>query len=370
MKIGIDGRFWSATGVGRYTRNLVRELQELDKNNEYILFVNQDDFTQVYNQVRNNNFHIKIVDIKWHTFSEQLQYPRILLREQIDLMHFPYFSLPLFYPRPFVVTIHDLILHHYSTGKTSTLPLPLYYGKLFGYKFLIQQSAKRAEKIITVSESTKREIIDHLHIPEQKIVVTYEGIDSSIKTSTNKNIYGKYFLHVGNVYPHKNTSLLIEAFIKTDLQDVILLFIGKKDYFMEKLEKDIQKKGLDKKVLFLGEVDDTQLATLYKYALATVVPSLMEGFGLPVVEAMANKCLVISSDIPSLREIGQNAVLYFNPFNEKELSDILYNVAQNSSDFRAKKEEGTKLVKRYSWKKMAEQTLAVYESCISLRQNK
>lgn len=366
MKIGIDGRFWNATGVGRYTRNLVRELQKLDKKNDYILFVNQDDFTQVYNQLSNNKFHIKIVDIKWHTFSEQLQYPRILLREQIDLMHFPYFSLPLFYPRPFVVTIHDLILHHYTTGKTSTLPLPLYYGKLLGYKFLVQQSAKRAKKIITVSESTKREIMNHLHISEQKIVVTYEGIDTSLRGSTKENIYGKYFLHVGNVYPHKNTLFLIEAFTKTNLQDVILLFVGKRDYFMKQLEKEVRKKGLDNKVLFLGSVDDTQLAALYKHALATVVPSLMEGFGLPVVEAMANNCLVIASDIPSLREVGQNAVLYFNPFNKEELSDILYSVAQNSSEFKDKKEEGIKLVGRYSWKKMAEQTLAVYESCISL----
>lgn len=367
MKIGIDGRFWNATGVGRYTRNLVRELQELDKNNDYILFINQGDITQIYNQLNNSRFHIKIVDIKWHTFSEQLQYPRILLREQIDLMHFPYFSLPLFYPRPFVVTIHDLILHHYATGKTSTLPLPLYYGKLLGYRFLVQQSAKRAKKIITVSESTKQEIIEHLHIPEQKIVVTYEGIDSSLIESTKRNFYGKYFLHVGNVYPHKNISLLIEAFTQKNLPDVILLFVGKRDYFMEKLEKDIHKKGLSNKVLFLGEVNDAQLATLYKHALATVVPSLMEGFGLPVVEALANKCLVIASDIPSLREVGQNAVLYFNPFNKKELSDILYNVAQNSAKFEDKKKEGIKLIRRYSWKRMAEQTLAVYESCISLR---
>src|SRR3989338_10313492 len=162
MKIGIDCRLWNETGVGRYTRNLVKEIQILDKENEYVLFVLSKDKQQILKQVQNDNFKAVIADIRWHTLWEQLKFPIILNKENLDLMHFPYFSVPIFYNKSYVVTIHDLILHHFPTGQASTLSLPLYNLKLLGYRFVIKTAAKNARKIITVSNATKKEIVSYL----------------------------------------------------------------------------------------------------------------------------------------------------------------------------------------------------------------
>src|SRR5690242_4609839 len=128
MRIGIDGRLWNETGVGRYIRNLVWGLQEFDKKNEYVLFIKKglkiDDL-----RLKNDPWKVVETEIHWHSLAEQIKFPQILYKENLDLMHFPYFSLPIFYNKPFVVTIHDLIINHFPTGKASTLPYPLYLMK-------------------------------------------------------------------------------------------------------------------------------------------------------------------------------------------------------------------------------------------------
>src|SRR3990172_10967707 len=164
MKIGIDTRLWGETGVGRYIRNLVSELSKIDFKNSYVLFALNKNEKKIKSAIRNSQFVIRLTDIKWHTLEEQLRFPAILNKENLDLVHFPYFSVPIFYDKPLVVTIHDLILHHFPTGEASTLPSPFYWLKLIGYKFVISNAAKKAKKIITVSNATKKEIIDHLKV--------------------------------------------------------------------------------------------------------------------------------------------------------------------------------------------------------------
>src|SRR5260221_7777815 len=180
MKIGIDCRLWNETGVGRYIRNLVWELQELDKTNEYILFVEDKATVQITNQelnITNNNWKVVRTNIHWHSLDEQIKFPRILNRENLDLMHFPYFSLPIFYKRPFIVTIHDLIILHYPTGKASTLPLPLYYLKQFGYQRVLAHAVTQAKKVIVPLNAVKDDLSQTFHVSEEKITVTYEGMD-------------------------------------------------------------------------------------------------------------------------------------------------------------------------------------------------
>ncbi|MBI5045182.1 MAG: glycosyltransferase family 4 protein [Candidatus Levybacteria bacterium] len=368
MKIGIDGRFWDETGVGRYIRNLVLSLEEIDKDNTYVIFALTKDVEQIRKELNNPHFIIKGVDIPWHSLREQYSLPKILENEELDLMHFPYFSIPIFYNKPFVITVHDLILHHFSTGKATTLPRVFYHIKKIGYKYIISQAAKRSEKIIAVSQATKNEIIDHLSIDEKKIAVIYEGVDNTLKQSKSfEKSSEKYFLHVGNVYPHKNIERLVDAFVKSGFDDTKLIFVGKKDYFMKRLEKKIADSDF-RNIQFLGFVDDKTLASLYKNSLATIVPSLMEGFGLPILEAMSCGSLVVASDIPSLREIGKNGVMYIDPFNIQEISDKMRSIAQaDRDDFKEIIERGKSIVKTYSWEKMAKETLKVYESCVSLR---
>ncbi|MBI4089356.1 MAG: glycosyltransferase family 4 protein [Candidatus Levybacteria bacterium] len=365
MRIGIDCRLWNESGVGRYIRNLVYNLQKLDEKNEYILFVLSKGHEKF--KVQSSKFKVKIANVRWHTIAEQIGFSKVLNQENLDLMHFPYFSVPLFYNRPFVVTIHDLIVNHFPTGQASTLPSLIYSLKLLSYKFIIGRAAKKAKKILTVSNATKKEIVDHLKIKENKVVVTYEGVDNRISKIKNQKskIDGKYFLYVGNAYPHKNLERLLEAFNILNA-DVNLILVGKEDYFYKRLKKKIIQVNPSKKVIFLQNVSDQELSDLYKNALALVFPSLMEGFGLPALEAMANKCLVLASDISALKEICADAAIYFNPADANDLVRKMQEIYPNDTyHYSDKKEKGLKRVKLFSWRKMAEQTLSVYEQSAS-----
>src|SRR3989338_9629 len=378
MKIGIDCRLWNETGIGRYIRNLIINLIELDGKNEYVLFMQNEDRPKL--KVNSEKLKVVGVDIKWHTLEEQLRFPQILNRENLDLMHFPYFSVPVFYNRPFVVTIHDLILNHFPTGQASTLPGPIYNIKLLAYKFILNQEAKKAKKIIAVSNATKNEIIDHLKINPQKITVTYEGADDKISNfhtssrsaglrGASKILNTKYFLYVGNAYPHKNLDRLLKAFSDLRQNDTKLVLIGKEDYFYKRLKNKAQSLRLSDKVIFLQNVSDKELSNLYQNALALIMPSLMEGFGLPALEAMANNCLVLASNIPSLKEVCGDAALYFNPLSINELADKLSMIAIHNTEYKELEEirkRGIERARKFSWQKMARETLKVYESCVGL----
>lgn len=371
MRIGIDARLWNESGVGRYTRNLIDQLQALDKNNEYILFVQDKDYGKIKGQISNIKWKIVKTNVRWHSFSEQTNFPRILNKENLDLVHFPYFSVPIFYNKPFVVTIHDLIINHFPTGKASTLFLPFYQLKLLGYKYVISKAAKKARKIITVSNATRDEIADHLKVNPDKITVTYEGISKITNDKSqikNIKIQNKsYFLYVGNAYPHKNLERLFQAFnfLIPQYPSIFLVLVGREDYFYKKLKEKAESMNLSSHVEFLGDAKDEELFQLYKNAKALVLPSLMEGFGLPALEAMANKCLVLCSDIPAFREICKDSAIYFDPKNIQNMSDQMKQVVNHSNDsyyYSDLKQKGLERSKQFSWEKMAKETLNVYNS--------
>lgn len=154
MKIGIDARLINETGVGRYIRNLVVELEKIDKKNKYIIFRNT---------------------IPWHSVAEQIRMPVIYYRAHLDLLHVPYFNVPLFYFKKFIVTIHDLTILHFDTGKSSTLPFIFYKLKRLAYYVLLLKAIHWSEKIIAVSHTTKQEILDHFDVLPEHIEVIYEG---------------------------------------------------------------------------------------------------------------------------------------------------------------------------------------------------
>ncbi len=219
MKIGIDARLWSETGVGRYIRNLVYNLAVIDKANDYVLFMRSSDadkFKAPSNSVgrQSSRFRVVPVDIRWHTLDEQLKLPQILYKENLDLMHFPYFSIPVGYKRPFVITIHDLIINHFPTGKASKLPLYLYQLKRLGYDYVVKNAVSKAQKIIVPLNAVKEDLIETLGVEQEKITITHEGFDEKIQKKDNNQIVDntKYFLYVGNAYPHKNLDRLIKAF--------------------------------------------------------------------------------------------------------------------------------------------------------------
>lgn len=412
MKIGIDARLWNETGVGRYIRNLVKNLILLDDKNNYVLFVLAKDYEDIKNQIsqpkadlplaesikyqvptlhpakRNYEGQVsskwKIVqaDVRWHSVKEQTAFLKIVNKENVNLMHFPYFSLPILYKRPFVVTIHDLIIHHFPTGKASTLPMPLYKLKHLGYKAVLHQAVNKARKIIVPLQVVKDDVVKSFAISPDKIAVTYEGVDERVK---GEGVRGKkaitlpftlnaspFFLYVGNAYPHKNLDTLIKAFKSVSNMEnqtlsiknnhIKLVLVGKDDYFYKQLEKRLLAEKLSN-IKILHNVSDQMLQGLYQHALGLIAPSIMEGFGLVPLEAMANKCLVIASDIPAHREVCKDAALYFDPNNVTELVKIMKRVCYYdlNHDINKKKLQGLERIKLFSWRRMAEQTFKIYE---------
>ncbi len=374
MRVGIDARLWNQTGVGRYTRNLVYNLLKIDKKNSYVLFVREQDYENIKYQISNikydNKLKIVSVNISWHSFAEQLRFPRIINKEKVDLMHFPYFSVPFLYNKPFVVTIHDLILHHFVSGEASTLPFWAYGFKMIAYRVVIQLTAQKAKAIIAVSKATRNEIVDHLKINPRKINVIYEASDdfSARGGSSFGRKFDNYFLFVGNVYPHKNVETLIKAFklIAKD-KNVKLIFVGREDYFYKKMKKKVGDLLQSGRVIFVHDADDQTLLSLYKDAICLIRPSLMEGFSLPPLEALSNGCLVIASDIPVHREIFEDSILYFNPREHMDLAKKMNDVLSLEKNRKEELiEKGLKKAGEYSWKKTAQQTLRIYESSLGL----
>lgn len=344
MRIGIDARLIEETGVGRYIQYLIRELGEIDNKNSYVVF-----FRKKY-KLPNNQWSCRIADVPWHSIREQFEMPRILSQEQLDLVHIPYHNPPIFYYGNTVITIHDLTILHFNTGRATTLPQPLYKLKRLGYWIELATGLRKAKKIIAVSETTKREIIDHFHIDQEKIVVTYEGVEKML--SVGKRLVAEpYILYVGNAYPHKNLERLIEAC------STMLVLATPDDYFSKRLK-------VNKNTIMFHKPNAEQLANLYTYAQALVFPSLMEGFGLPGIEAMAIGTPVICSDIPVFREIYGDACLMFDPNDPKDISQKIQQILRDEKlrkEFIAK---GEKQVSKYSWRTMAEQTLEVYENAV------
>ena len=375
MKIGIDCRLWGQAGVGRYVRNLVFNLLKIDESNVYVLFIRREEVEIVQNQIakfkiQNSKFKIIPVKIPWHSIKEQLLFSKLIDKEKVDLMHFPYFSVPLFYNKPFVVTIHDLIYHHFVSGEASTLPLWLYGFKMISYRLIIKHAAGSARKIIAVSQFTKRDIMNNLGIKEEKIEVISEAADDFNRLSV-QSFQGvplqDYFLYVGNVYRHKNPGALIEAFkiLHKENPKLKLVFVGKEDFFYKNLKKKFSKLINQKSIIFKDNISDQELASLYKNAICLVRPSLMEGFSLPPLEAMSAKGIVLASDIPVHREIFDDAVIYFDTYKIDDLISkmkFLLNIEREEKNKIIKK--GIEKTKEYSWRITAEQTLKVYESSL------
>lgn len=364
--IGIDCRLWAETGVGRYIRNLVRELQN-DKKNSYVIFVLSKDKSDVFASINNTKWKIVVADVPWHTLTEQIIFPKILQKENVDIMHFPYFSVPLFYNKPFIMTVHDLILHHFPTGKASTKNLFVYWVKLFFYKLLLQINVFRAKKILTVSNATKDEIIQHLHIASEKVVVAYNGVEQIfLENKKQKPLFPfPYFLYVGNAYPHKNVETLLDACRQVlQKKDMKLVLVGKEDFFYKKIKQKIHRRIIDKHTVFISDASDENVLSLYQHATALILPSFMEGFGLSAIEAMATGCPVIASDIPSLREVCKTSAIYFQSTDANELSEKLFGISSFPAEKRKEEQQRAQI---FSWIKMAEDVLDIYESCTRLR---
>lgn len=372
MKIGIDARFYGpiGKGLGRYTQKLIEHLEKIDNTNEYYIFLRKANFDTY--QPQNENFKKVLADYQWYSFSEQIRFPGLLKKYKLDLMHFPHFNVPILYRNNFIVTIHDLILIRFPTVRSSTLSPILYWFKFVAYKFVIRSAIFRAKTVLAVSEFTKKDIRKiYPAMAKDKIRVTYEACDDFCMLSPDKDgeilkrygIIKPYLLYVGNVYPHKNPERLVLAMkqIENEFPELRLVFVGAEDYFYKRLKNYVKNKGIDN-VIFAGFIPDYELDVLFHNALVYMRPSLYEGFELPPLEAMAKGVPVLSSSHACALEILGDSVIYFNP---EDVHDIVRAVDMITKDENLRKDlisRGYKQIEKYSWRRMARETLEVYES--------
>ncbi|MEK9173875.1 MAG: glycosyltransferase family 1 protein [Patescibacteria group bacterium] len=361
MRIGIDARFYGSVGkgLGRYTERLVHELEKIDTENEYFIFLCPENFDEYLPS--NPHFTKVLTKSRWYSAAEQLWYPWQLYAKRLDLVHFPHFNVPVLYRRPLIVTLHDLILFHYPTEKATTKKSWWYWVKFHAYRFVLAEALRRAQTIITVSDFTKHDIETNYPSVKAKIVVTKEAAEQFchfVGEASPHAILRPYILYVGNAYPHKNLEIFLHIAKQFPVYDFVL--VGKEDFFYKRLKERVESKAIQN-IVFTGYVSDRELGRLYRQAQAYVFPSLYEGFGLPPLEAMQYGTPVLASDRGSLPEILGEAALYFDPLKESELCTQLERITQDTLLRKSLQEKGYAQAATYSWPRMAEQTLREYK---------
>lgn len=373
MRIGIDARMYRESGIGRYLKNLLWQLQTLDKQNSYFIFLGSKDYETL---MMSNNFTKVEAPFLFYGIEEQLKMPGLLNKYSLDLVHFPHFNLPVAYYGPFVVTIHDLIHQHFSWPQASTHPALIYWLKKQGYKKAFTKAVNSSVHILTPSDFVKAQLINEWQTNDGKITVTHEAVDPDLFTLAAKTqvdefdelkvqfrIKGRYIFYVGNVHPHKNITLLIQAFknIRPNYPHLQLVLAGAENDFWLRLAEQIKDEA---NIIITGFMPDPELAALYKNAACFVFPSLEEGFGIPLLEAMVFKCALVCSDIPVFREVAGNAATYFDPKSVEDLALKLKLVLEDQNLRNERIALGRQQVKQFSWKKLAEATLKVYMTAL------
>lgn len=359
-KIIIDARIINST-TGRYIERLLSHLQEIDHENKYIVLVRKKDYR--YWKPTNTNFTVKIADYKNYSFGEQIGFAFFLYKLKADLVHFCMPQQPLLYFKPSVTTIHDLtLLKVYNSDKNWLI----YHVKQLIGHFVFWCVAYKARFILTISDYSKNELLEWYKIPATKVVRTYLAADLPLKKTKKYNTpYKDYLLYVGQQSDYKNIRRLILAHqeLIQEHKDLGLVLVGSLNA-SAKLNQTWVKKHAYKNVVFTGFVSDEELSWLYGNTKAYVFPSLMEGFGLPSLEAMTYGAPVVSSSATCLPEVNGEAAKYFNPESVDDIAKTIDEVLTNPQLSQRLIKEGQKQVKKYSWDKTAQETLFVYVAAL------
>lgn len=383
MRIGIDARTilnpekGDAIGVGHYTYQLIRHLLEMDKENEYVIFF---DFRAREKDVR--KFARPNVKIKFYPFSDYKKYmpgayseilgTATLSRENLDVVHAtsPMSRIPASYRGKTIVTVHDLAVYK----------VPDVFPQLMKTKTktVLNLMVNKADKIIAVSNSTKKDILDIFKCPEEKIEVIYSGFDkrfsdksivSREKFLEKYSIKDKYVLFLGTLEPVKNVSRLFEAY--KIFRDACkkengkcgykLVMAGKKGWMAKEYKQMAKDMGIGKDVVFTGYIIGDEIMPLFRHADFFVMPSLYEGFGTTVLEAFATETPAIVSNVSSVPEIAGDAAELVNPLNVEEIASAMLKMSGDENLKNIFREKGLRRVDKFHWEKTARETLEVYK---------
>lgn len=363
MKIAFDAKrfFHNTSGLGNYSRDLVRILATYFPENEYILLnKNRSERTKDILDFPNVNF----VETSKGNFSRQLKMGKDAQNQGADIFHGLSGELPLKWnqkPIKKIVTIHDLIFVRY----------PKYYSffdrKIHFWKF--KKAADSADKIIAISEQTKQDIIDFLKVPESKIEVIYQGCHKAFKedqaqefiqkTKEKFNLPERFVLNVGTIEERKNLLNTAKALKDTDIP---LVVIGKKTKYFKKVENFVQQNKI--KAYFLEGVSMDELAVIYKLADIFIYPSFFEGFGIPVIEALFSKTAVITSNTSCLPEAGGPDSVYIDPKNPLDIQAKIKFLWQNESERKRRAERSFEFVQKFNDEPIANELMSLYKNIL------
>jgi len=364
MIIGVDANEANVpmkVGVSVYTLNLLRYFRKrADKNTQFKIFLRHKPSSDLPDANRYFSYEV----ISGIVFWSQIFLPlHLYSKRDVDIFFSPAHYAPRFCPVPTVITIHDLSYIYF--------PGDFLKKDLYQLRNWTQYSIHKAKKIIAVSKTTKNDIMKAYQIPEERVEVVYNGYEKELKI---KNLESKikidtknpYILYVGTLQPRKNIVTLIQAFakFKDSYPEFKLIVAGKKGWLFESIFDFVSELGLNNDIYFSDYVTDQQLAFLYKNAFCFVLPSLYEGFGIPILEAMSFGCPVISSFASSLPEVGGDACLYFDP---QGVDDLVEKIKQIKNDTKLRADliqKGKKRVKEFSWEKCGEETLSIIQNAI------
>ena len=364
MRIAIDARKLRDFGIGTYIRNILIELSRLDRETEYVVLCRPDDVGA--GDVLGQNFRMVPETAPAYSISEQFRIPMSLARERVQMVHEPHYVLPPLVRCRSVVTIHDCI----------HLMFPQYLPSRLAYVYAkgsMWTASKKANKILTVSEASKRDILRFFDVPPEKVVVAHNAIDERFlsppdpeRTHLVKQRYQldhPFVLYVGNIKPHKNIERLIDAFGRARSQcpdDLKLIIIGDEISKYPALRQSVHKHKLDKHVRFLGFQPMETLATFYRLARAFVFPSLYEGFGLPPLEAMACGAPVVTSNVSSLPEVAGGAALLVDPYDADAIAGGIVQAVTDEALRTELVKRGHERARSFSWTQSVKKIHQIY----------
>ena len=364
MKIIIDAREYP-TSTGRYVRKLIENLEHLESEHKFVILLLPEDFDAY--QPNNRNFTKLKAPFPEFSFSEQIGFLRFIRNLKPDLVHFPMIQQPIFYNGAVVTTPNDLTTARFRNPDTHPL---IFAVKLQAYKLVIHHMAKKSKALLTYTQFVKKDIVDYTHIDASKITVTLLSADKiTAQAAPYRPIVGKKFLlYVGRALPHKNIIRLLDAFklLQNDYPELRLVLVGKKDTQLERHIAYAKAHNI-KNVDVTGYVEEGQLRWLYENCAAYCFPSLSEGFGLPGLEAMAHGAPVASSNATCLPEVNGDAAHYFNPLDVEDMANKINDILTNEKLRKDLIKKGSEQVKKYSWERMAKQTLEVYDKVLKSR---
>ncbi|HEV2667163.1 MAG TPA: glycosyltransferase family 1 protein [Blastocatellia bacterium] len=378
MRIGIDAHAIGARQGGNetYIANLIKSLAEIDGDNLYTIYLAnaaaatrwREGFTNRY-----RNFSVRLLPPPTPLVRVPVYLTYELFRRPVDVLHVQY-TAPPFCRVPVVVTIHDLAFER--------MPETFTRRGSFQLKLTVRRTAKKAARVATVSEYSRQDLLSIYKLPPEKVVVTYNGVESGFTAQTSvpneaeevRRAFGvsrDFLLAVGSLQPRKNLVRLIRAYarLRSEREDFKpqLVIVGRKLWLASGIFDEVKRQRWADDVILTGYVADEDLPALYRAARAFVYPSLFEGFGLPPLEAMACGTPVVTSDVSSLPEITGDAALLIDPTDEVALANALIEIVNNDRLRAELREKGIAQAKKFTWRDAAEKTLRLYQEVFESR---